>query len=166
MKAPAIALNEANRKEESKKIPKSVVGYVFNPETQYTCGVCPYSKDKNYPGEAKTCKQMAPTERIKEYGSCILWVHMDPTKESTPEMPWLSVMLKEQIGYAENKMGFSCKRCEYFEVGKMSCQKVDKYSIGLTPGIIHPNACCNHWEPDKERAKKDTASLNISLDKN
>ena len=43
--------------------------------------------------------------------------------------------------------------------GKNDCREVDKDSEGLTPGIIHPNACCNNWEPDAERAGKSTEEL-------
>lgn len=150
--------------KSSDKIPKEVVGYVFNPETQYQCSVCVYSKNKDYPKQTKKCKILGPTDDISKAGSCILWIHMDPTKEGTPEIPWIAMMTKQQVGYAENEMGFSCKRCEYFDAGKMDCQKVDKDSDGLTPGIIHPNACCNHWEPDPVRAKMSTEKVTEFID--
>lgn len=153
------------QKEASgKKIPKEAVLYVFRPETQYTCDKCVFSKDKNHPDSTK-CKILGATESINPYGSCGFWIHMDPHGEKTPEIPWIGAITKIQAGYDENKQGFSCKRCEYFDPEKMDCSKVDKNSEGDTPGIIHPNACCNRWEVDSKRGKKTTEELMKSFDK-
>ena len=160
------ALKSNENKKKNGKIPKQAVGYVFNPETQYQCGVCVYSKNKDFPNETKKCKILGPTENISKYGSCILWIHMDPTREGTPEIPYIDMLTKQHVDYGENEMGFSCKRCVYFEPGKMDCKKVDKDDPdGITPGIIHPNACCNHWESDPIRANMSTEEVNEYMQK-
>lgn len=137
----------------SKKIKKSTVLYAFNPETQYTCGECV----NRIPGK-NLCALFGPDVPISaEYGSCGFYVHENVAKGISN--PMLGNITKIQAGYEENKKGFSCKRCEYFLMGKNDCKKVDKNSEGLTPNIIHPNACCNNWDADKERAKMDTEIL-------
>ena len=140
------------KEEESKstKTPKEAVLYVFRPETQYTCEKCIFYKEDD------KCAQFGPATDIKAYGSCGFWVHKDP-KEMTEEMPWIGLITKEQAGYDENKNGFSCKRCEYY--ADLDCEKVNKNSDGDTPGIIHPNACCNRWEADDKRSKMDLPQL-------
>jgi len=148
-----------------KKMEKEAVLYTFRPETQYTCSVCVFAKDKDYPEQIKKCKVFGPSADIKPEGSCGFWIHMDPTKEGTPEIPWMGVVTKVEAGYMENKEGFSCKRCEYFDAARLDCKKVDKDSEGDTPGIIHPNACCNAWEPDKVRAKLNPEQLAEFLEK-
>jgi hypothetical protein len=148
-----------------KKLEKQVVLYSFRPETQYTCSVCVFAKDKDFPDKVKKCKIFGPSTDIKPEGSCGFWMHMDPVKESTPEVPWLGVVTKTEAGYMENKEGFSCKRCEYFDAANQDCKKVDKDSKGDTPGIIHANACCNAWEADKERANMTTEQLQEFLEK-
>ncbi len=137
--------------ENTSKIPKEAVLYVFRPETQYTCDKCIFLKKEN------KCAQFGPATDIKPFGSCGFWVHRDP-RDMPKEMPWIGLVTKEQAGYDENKNGFSCKRCEYYENG-MDCKKVDKNSEGDTVGIIHPNACCNRWEADKVRSELSTDKL-------
>ena len=136
------------------KIKKEVVLYAFNPETQYTCGQC-FNRQPN----TNICSLFGPNDPISaKTGSCGFYVHED-TEKTNIYSPDLGVITKVQAGYAENKYGFSCKRCEYFLTGENDCTKIDKDSKGLTPGIIHPNACCNHWEPDSKRAKMTTSEL-------
>lgn len=131
------------------KIPKEAVLYVFRPETQYTCDKCIFYKQSyQHPSQ---CSIFGPAADIKPHGSCGFWIHRDP-QDGGREMPWIGLVTKEQSGYVENATGFSCKRCEYYSTG-MDCEKVDKNSEGDTPGIIHPNACCNRWEPDSIRSK-------------
>lgn len=139
-------------KSETKKIKKEVVLYAFNPETQYTCGQC-----FNLQPGTNICGLFGSEINTKT-GSCGFYVHEDVNKSGIYG-PQVGVITKLQAGYAENKQGFSCKRCEYFATGKNDCEVVDKDSEGLTPGIIHPNACCNHWEPDDKRAKMTTEEL-------
>lgn len=154
--------NELHENKVEHKIPKEAVLYVFRPETQYTCDKCVFSKNKNFPNSTK-CKVFGESENIKPYGSCGFWIHMDPKGENSPEIPEIGVITKEQAGYDENKNGFSCKRCEYFDVETIDCRKVDKDSTGDTPGLIHPNACCNRWEADKIRSKMSMDELNKLL---
>lgn len=126
----------------SGKIPKEAVLYVFKPETNYTCGKCIFL------WKGSTCAVYSGKASADE-GGCGVYIHGEPGKIEP-----FGLLTKEQVGYTENKNGFSCKRCEYFLVGKMDCRKVDRTSEGDTPGIIHPNACCNRWERDKERGSK------------
>lgn len=154
------ALFGSSSKEEKNKIPKEAVLYIFRPETQYTCSVCVFAKNKS-----TKCAWFGPKEEIKPYGSCGFWGHMDPKNEQTPEIPWLGIVTKEQAGYDENKNGFSCKRCEYWGIKDLSCEKVNRFSAGDTPGIIHPNACCNRWEADDKRAQMTTEQINNFLGK-
>jgi hypothetical protein len=158
-------LKEADKERLEKKIAKESVLYIFKPETQTTCDVCVFSKDKNNPDSTKKCKLLGPTTEIKAYGSCGMWSHMDPSKEKTPEVPMLGIFTKLQVGYYENKQGFTCKRCEYFDYEKNDCYKVDKDSEGDTPGMVHPDGCCNNWSPDSVRSKMSTEEINEWLDK-
>ncbi len=148
------------------RIAKDAVGYTYRPETQVTCDVCVFSKDSRYPNETKRCKFLGPNVDIKSYGSCILFTHMDPTKEGTPEVPMLNVYTPEEVGYAENKMGFTCKRCIHFDADSNDCYVVDKDSPGDTPGMIHANACCNNWWADPVRAQMTTEQVLDFLNKN
>lgn len=121
---------------ETNKIEKAIVLYVFDPPTRYSCSECAFITST---GE---CSDYVKADRdVKAYGSCNNWRSLvegriagnhDHTREAT--------------GYAENREGFSCKRCDEFIADTRRCQKVDEAG-GLTPGIIHPNACCNRWEP-------------------
>lgn len=138
----------------AEKIKKEAVLYAFNPETQYTCGQC----FNRQPG-TKVCSLFGAGDPINpDTGSCGFYVHED-TEKSGIASPPVGVISKLQAGYAENSKGFSCKRCEYFLMGQNDCKKVDKESPGLTPAIIHPNACCNNWEADAKRAGMTTEDL-------
>ena len=138
----------------SEKIKKEVVLYAFNPETQYTCGQC-----VNHIPKTNTCALFGENDPISpDKGSCGFYVHEDGEKTGIFNKP-LGNITKVQAGYFENKYGFSCKRCKYFLIGKNDCKEIDKNSEGLTPNIIHPNACCNNWEADKIRAKMHTEDL-------
>ncbi len=152
--------NSETKESDGSKIPKEAVLYIFRPETQYTCNKCVNYHATNMEAPAAKCALLAAKETIKPFGSCGFWIHMDPFAENSPFIPSLAVLLKTQAGYAENKNGFSCKRCEYFDPEKLDCRKVDKDSEGDTPGMIHPNACCNRWEADDIRSKKTTEELN------
>lgn len=137
---------------EEGKIKKEAVLYAFNPETQYTCGQC-----FNRQPKSNICS-LFNSKINPDTGSCGFYVHEDGKKTGI-YAPVVGVITKLQAGYTENKEGFSCKRCEYFKVGENDCRAVDKGSPGLTPGIIHPNACCNNWDADDERAKMKTEEL-------
>jgi hypothetical protein len=130
------------------KIPKASALYVFRPETNYTCGICVFMKDRS---KGNGCAFFGPSESVDaNSGSCGYFTHADPKKH--PDVPWLGLFTKGELGYYENPQGFSCKRCEYFGVGKNDCERVDRYSDGDTPGVIAQNACCSLWEPDSRRA--------------
>jgi len=127
---------EAKHKSEESKIDKQVVLYMNCPETDYKCEQCLYYKEEK-------CALYGPTFPIKPYGGCNLWIHAEPGKFT---IPWVGLVTKEQTGYMENKEGFSCKRCEEFLPEQNACKKVNRFSPGDDPGIIHFNACCNRWE--------------------
>ena len=104
------------------------------------------------------CAWFGPTVPISgEKGSCNYFAHAHP--EQKPDVPWLSLFTKEQLGYLENAEGFSCKRCEEFLFPRHDCEKVDKNSPGDTPGEINPDGCCDFWEADRKRAKMDQEQL-------
>lgn len=137
----------------SSKTPKQSVLYVLRPETEYTCEKCLFKRD-----EAKKCALFAATDNIKPSGSCGFWIHFNPEKAGSDFAP-IGAVTKEEAGYMDSKNGFSCKRCEYFDPNSMDCSKVDKNSDGDTPGEIHPNACCNRFEPDDKRGNMTTDQL-------
>lgn len=138
---PIAAIQATKDDKESDKIEKSVVLYINLPETNYTCAECIYYKERK-------CALYGPTVSINAYGGCNMWIHGEAGQYN---MPWLGLLTKLQTGYMENKLGFSCKRCEEFIAGKNACEKVNRFSEGDDPGMIHPNACCNRFELDKKR---------------
>lgn len=145
--------------EEKEKWPKEAALYVYRPETQYRCDECVFSKVK-----ATKCAIYGPLEDIKPEGSCGVWMHMDPGSELADKVPYLGLLTKLETGYTENKTGFSCKRCEYFNPSKLDCKKVRKESPGDTLGIIDPNACCNRFEVDKVRGSMTDKQLQKLLE--
>jgi hypothetical protein len=129
------------------KLEKQQAGYLYRPETHYVCGECVFQKE--LPKGKAGCALFGPSETISlSKGSCDYFSHGHRPK---PEVPWLGVWTKIELGYFENEGGFSCKRCEEFLVGKNDCKKVDKDSEGDTPGIISANGCCSNWERDPIR---------------
>lgn len=127
-------------------IPKQVALYVFmhGGQTAYECRGC-----SMFLHEFERCTIHGPTDVIRGYGSCSYFIF----GKSMGGKPMGEVNVLTS-GYSENpaRVGFSCKRCKYFDLSG-DCRKLDKDSKGLTPGLIHPNACCNAWEADKERSK-------------
>lgn len=124
------------------KLPKALALYVFNPPSKYTCAECAFVN-----ADGKCTNYIRAEENVKSYGSCNDWRTLtkgriagnhDRTREAT--------------GYMENREGFSCGRCEEFVADTKRCRKIDEKE-GLTPGLIHPRACCNRWEADPIRAK-------------
>lgn len=116
------------------KLNKATVLYVFNPPSKYTCEECAFIK------KGKCSNFVTSDEDVKPYGSCNDWRTAEyGTIEGTHDRT------RNQTGYAENKAGFSCKRCGEYVPDTLHCKKVDETG-GLTPGKIHPNACCNRWE--------------------
>ena len=133
--------------EDKEKWPKQAALYVYRPETNYCCDECVFAKSK-----ATKCALFGPAEDIKEYGGCNLWMHLDPDSQLAEKIPYLGLINKVEAGYTENKKGFSCKRCEYFDAKNKDCEKVRKDSPGDTIGEINANGCCNRWDADKDRA--------------
>jgi hypothetical protein len=132
------------------KVSKAEAGYVCTPGCNYLCGECQFRK-----GESQ-CAFFGPAAGISfTEGSCNAWKSGDPKG-----VPWLKPYYGfAELGYAENKNGFGCKRCEHFGAGKNDCEKVDRKSPGLTPGIISAEACCDFQKPDKERAQMTDGKL-------
>lgn len=131
------------------KITKAQAGYTFHPDVPaYVCEDCIFEKDlkgKDY------CSLFGAAITINEKtGSCNMWSHGEPEKQKI-DVPLLSIFTKSQLGYDENRFGFSCKRCSHFGIGKNDCEVVDKNSTGDTPGQISPNACCSVWTRDSKR---------------
>ncbi|HLG97152.1 MAG TPA: hypothetical protein VKX49_12640 [Bryobacteraceae bacterium] len=103
------------------------------------------------------CAFFGPNVEISaQSGGCNAFAHADSGKY---EIPWLGLFTKVQLGYAENKPGFSCKRCSHVDLAAEDCERVDKNSEGDTPGLIAANAYCNQWEPDKKRAPLSSEKL-------
>lgn len=124
------------------KASKSAALYVFYPGTKYTCSECVFMKEKST--GAFTCTFFVPGKNnVELWGSCNYYVK---GKVGSVEGPYEKT--KIESGYMENKEGFSCKRCEYFNPPKKKCEKVDENSPGNTPGIIHPDACCDFWDSE------------------
>lgn len=127
--------------EESYKWPKQAALYMFKPESGYVCSQCIMYNDKK-------CKLFPETEKISPDGSCNFFIHGHADKF---EISQIGLLSKEMAGYEDPQGGFFCKNCEYFMDKTNDCQRVDKLSEGDTPGIIHPQACCNRWDSNKEK---------------
>jgi hypothetical protein len=135
------------------KIAKQTASYVFmhGGRTEYECRDC-----SQFIPEKDRCIQHGPQDVIRAHGSCDYFLYGKPQPGAVANGP----LTPKSSGYIENpaKVGFSCKRCEYFDL-PADCRKVDKNSPGPTPGLIHPNGCCNAWEADEERSRLATAKL-------
>lgn len=122
------------------KIQKQAVLYLHKPDTDYECQDC-----SMWISETNRCTIHGPNDIVNANGSCGLFVK----GAAMPGKP-MSEVTKQDSGYVETKNGFSCKRCQYFEPDAWNCQVVDRFSAGPEYGIIHPDACCNNWEPLKQ----------------
>lgn len=121
------------------KLNKATVLYVFNPPTHYFCSECAFIS------KGLCTNYVSSDAAVKPYGSCNDWRtaehgNIKGTEDRT----------KAETGYAENKAGFSCKRCGEYVADTKRCKEVDEKE-GLTPEIIHPNACCNNWQKSSLR---------------
>lgn len=126
-------------------IEKQAALYIFRPEVKIVCSECVFAKQGR-------CAVFGPDETISlETGTCGLYIH-GHNKKADP-VPWMGYVTKEEAGYMENKTGFQCKRCEEYIPETRGCKKIDRNSKGDTPGQIHPNACCNLWEPSPITSK-------------
>lgn len=130
---------------DTAKIPKATVLYIFRDGVAYHCDECQFYKQTK-------CARYGQRVAIKPYGGCNVWAEWDGVSDRDAQ-PWTGDLTKAESGYAENKPGFTCGRCEYFVTGQSDCQKVDKDSPGDSPGKIESAGCCNAWEADPERGK-------------
>ena len=119
---------------------KSSAGYIHDRGTQYHCADC-YKFEPLILG----CAEVRGT--IRKIGGCNVFIKGRPGTGGGVALK----LTQLEAGYVENKAGFSCKRCEYFNVAQWDCRKVDKDSRGPDQGLIHPDACCNNWEKDSLR---------------
>lgn len=135
-----IDLDELSNKEDTGngKAPKAAALYIHRNGTDYQCQDCALF----IPG-AERCVAHGLNDVIKSYGSCGLFIKGSPLKGVHP----IGSVSKIESGYTEvSKVGYSCKRCEYFLATPQDCKKVDKDSEGDDPGKILPDSCCNFWE--------------------
>lgn len=124
-------------------ITKLQSGYIHKPNTQYQCMDCPsWIKDEN------ACVLHGRNDVLQSIDTCNYFVKGQPTGFGTP----LGYLTKKESGWLSNSQGFSCKRCEYWDEEEWDCQIVDKDSVGDDTGMIHPDGCCNAWDPDPERS--------------
>ncbi len=123
--------------DEWKKALKSSVLYIRRTGTEYQCKQCVM-----FIPEEERCWIHGDATVIKPYGTCGLFVKGKPQ----PNLKPMGSLSKLESGYTEESyVGYSCKRCEYFNPQAHDCQKVDKDSPGDDLHEIHPDACCNSW---------------------
>ena len=122
---------------------KASVGYMFKPNTQYVCGDC-----RDYIPDSLRCVPHGASDTFLPLDGCNIFV---PGTPHTDNVFPLGALTKGESGFMRSNYGFSCKRCEHFNPEAFDCEEVDKDSPGDTPGMIHPDACCNEWEPDPSR---------------
>jgi hypothetical protein len=132
----------------SDKLPKALVLYVFNPGSNYCCNQCAYLGPDD-----KCTAYVKDDDEVHGYGSCNLWCTAK-AGYIKGDKNWT----RTSTGYTENEAGFSCARCEEFIADSKRCKKVDEYG-GLTPGIIHPRACCSRWEKSPQLGDLSEAKL-------
>lgn len=131
------------------KLTKANVLYVFNPDKFYKCRDCCFFIPK-----ANNCTYFRHSEwDVDPDASCNRWTTNENGYISGP-----GTETKENSGYAYNKQGYSCGRCEYFGADAKRCKKVDEKG-GPAPGRIDPRGCCNIWEKDAIRGKLTEAAL-------
>ena len=117
---------------------KQAAGYMHFDGTEYHCSDC-YKWFTN-----EVCLEVQGV--IRANGGCNTFVQGNP---DSSEGDCERKLTQLEAGYVENKVGFSCKRCEYFGRQNWDCKIVDKDSPGVDKGVIHPNACCNNWSKDR-----------------
>lgn len=134
------------------KILKAEAGYICRPGTEYTCSDCVFLKTVK---DGHGCVFFGAKVSISAAaGGCNYFALGKPA-----DLPWIGTLTKEELGYTENKRGFSCKRCGHFAFPKEDCDRVDKDSPGDSPGEIEENGCCGSWGPDPKRSKMTTPAL-------
>lgn len=130
------------------KIEKNSAGYVLALGVDYFCSECAYISEQG------KCTMYTPEdENVSRYGSCILWTDL-----RNGRLEGNHSRTRRETAYEENQVGFSCKRCDEFVVGKSLCKKVDETGPPA-PGMIHPDGCCNLWEKSPTRGDMSTDRL-------
>jgi len=126
------------------KVSKTNAGYVFFDGTEYKCTDC-----YKFLKMSLNCVEVGG--KILNIGGCNTFVPGGQVDYGAPLPIVKEKLTKVSAGYTENRPGFSCKRCEYFDPENWDCVKVDKESEGPAKGVIHPNGCCDFWEKDEVR---------------
>lgn len=135
---------------DKEKLSKSLVLYVYNPGSNYTCQQCCYMAG------GKCSQYIKSDDNVSKTGSCNLW---DFDENGTKKIFGPKSRTKEATGYMDSKVGFGCRRCEYFIADNKLCKKVDE-SESPNVGLISPGACCSGFEADPIRAKLTDSQLN------
>lgn len=128
---------------------KAQAGYQFRDGTEYVCGDCSFLKNTD------GCSLFAASDKISATAGVCNYFAKGPSLD----LPFTGLFNKRELGYVENRVGFTCGRCDHFLVGKDGCRKVDKNSPGDTPGSISPRGCCSLWERDSRRGNLSTTAL-------
>lgn len=133
------------------KLDKDDAGYQFKPNTQYECGDCVHYLD-----QMRKCILISDAENVLPFDSCTYFAKGMPGQLGSQRLYCISSV---EADYSRSNFGFSCKRCEHFSPEKWDCEAVNKDSEGDTPGMIHPDACCNLQEPDPVRGQLPTEAV-------
>jgi len=137
------------------KLSKAEAGFQCKPDTEYTCSDCIAFKSASPHSRPAGCALLGPGERVSgNSGGCNYFMHGE-----ADSIPWMGVYTKTELGYVENKHGFGCKRCEYFDIQKSDCSEVERNTPGAAPGLILPTTCCNLWQGDEKRKKMTTPAV-------
>jgi hypothetical protein len=121
-------------------ITKSQAGYLHVPRGDYDCDDCAFWIEPT-----RRCVLHGASDTIMGTDSCNYFTLGWPgTFGATP----MGYFQKDQSGFMHSTQGFSCKRCDYWLRDAWGCQEVDKDSEGNDPSMIHPDGCCNLWQPD------------------
>ena len=133
------------------KLDKDDAGYQFKPNTQYECGDCVF-----YLPDHRKCQLLSDAESVLPFDGCTYFVKGVPETLGTERLYALNSL---EADYSRSNFGFSCKRCVHFIMESWDCEGVNKDTPGDTPGMIHPDACCNLQEPDPVRGQLPTEAV-------
>lgn len=143
-------------------VTKTEAGYQLAPNTQYVCADC-----AAYDADDMRCVHLRDIDVVLPLDGSNYFEKGEP--ESLLPRPGLGrdadgdsaagLLTPQQIGLVHSNFGFSCKRCVNFIVGMFDCRRVDRTSPGDTPGMIHPDACCNLHKMDPVRGQMPTEAF-------
>lgn len=123
--------------EEYIKATKSEAGYLYIPGIDYRCDDC-----WKFLRKPLQCAEFSKEDLVRAEGYCKYFGYGDPPHGLRPQGSYTP----EQALYGELDDGTLCRNCEHFS-GKDDCRRVKKDSPGDTPGIIHPDGCCDLHRP-------------------